>query len=192
MQSVLIFVDEANFAGTAIGVQRKPDLIALRDYLANPEDGRSLVEMVVYMGFPPQVPESSMPAEWKKKRDSKIRQRDFLQYSGIMTVTHFGKGHQNTPESLTCNIDVLMAMDAVEMALEIRPDIVVLVTGDADFSYLSQKLRRRGIRVEVASLKKNCSGELEKSVNSFIDLTDFFNAMPGPRIGDADSFFDSH
>jgi uncharacterized LabA/DUF88 family protein len=83
-----------------------------------------------------------------------------------------------------------MAMDAVEMALEIRPDIVVLVTGDADFSYLSQKLRRRGIRVEVASLEKNIAPQLKKSVNSFIDLTDFFNAMPGPKIGDPDNFFD--
>jgi uncharacterized LabA/DUF88 family protein len=190
MQSVLIFVDEANFSGTAFGVQRKADLIALRDYLANPEYGRNLVEMVVYMGFPPQVPESTMPEEWKRKRTEKIKKRDFLEYRGIMTVVHYGKGHQNSPESLTCNIDVLMAMDAVEMALEIRPDIVVLVTGDADFSYLSQKLRRRGIRVEVASLEKNIAPQLKKSVNSFIDLTDFFNAMPGPKIGDPDNFFD--
>jgi hypothetical protein len=31
-----------------------------------------------------------------------------------------------------------------------RPDVVILVTGDADFAYLAIELRRRGIRVEVA------------------------------------------
>jgi len=35
------------------------------------------------------------------------------------------------------NIDIVMAMDAIEMALDVQPDIVVLVTGDSDFAYLA-------------------------------------------------------
>ena len=34
------------------------------------------------------------------------------------------------------NVDVLMAIDAVELSVEMRPDVVVLVTGDADFGGL--------------------------------------------------------
>jgi hypothetical protein len=113
MQSVLVFVDEANFAGTSRNVGRRPDLLALANYLANPDKGRALVEMVVYIGFPPTMREDSMPEEWKQKRDAKFKLRDFLQYNGIMTVSHHGKGYPREPSSLTMNVDVLMAMDAV-------------------------------------------------------------------------------
>ena len=44
------------------------------------------------------------------------------------------------------NVDVLMAIDAVELSVEMRPEVVVLVTGDADFAHLALQLRRRGIR----------------------------------------------
>jgi uncharacterized LabA/DUF88 family protein len=36
-----------------------------------------------------------------------------------------------------------------------RPDVVILVTGDADFAYLAIKLTRRGILVEVDSVAQN-------------------------------------
>ena len=42
-----------------------------------------------------------------------------------------------------------MAIDALDLAASIQPDVVVLVTGDSDFAYLAQKLRRRGIRAPV-------------------------------------------
>jgi uncharacterized LabA/DUF88 family protein len=48
-----------------------------------------------------------------------------------------------------------MAMDAVELALEIKPDIGVLVTGDSDFCLSSGKAKTRGIRVEVASVEQS-------------------------------------
>ena len=68
-----------------------------------------------------------------------------------------------------------MAIDAMELALEIKPDIVVLVTGDSDFAYLAQKLRRRGIRVEVASVEQSLGSELRNSANSVVDLTEVFD-----------------
>jgi uncharacterized LabA/DUF88 family protein len=68
-----------------------------------------------------------------------------------------------------------MAMDAVELALEIKPDIVVLVTGDSDFAYLAEKLRRRGIRVEVASVEQSLGNELKMAANSVVDLVELFN-----------------
>jgi uncharacterized LabA/DUF88 family protein len=72
-----------------------------------------------------------------------------------------------------------MAMDAMEYAFEVKPDVVVLVTGDQDFAYLAKKLRRKGIRVEVASVEQTVSPELKKAVNSFIDLASFFSSLSG-------------
>jgi len=88
-----------------------------------------------------------------------------------------------------------MAMDAVELALEIRPDIVVLVTGDSDFAYLAEKLRRRGMRVEVASVEQSLGNELKNAANSTVDLIEIFdkcepqnNTQNHYRIGNTNLF----
>lgn len=75
------------------------------------------------------------------------------------------------------NIDIVMAMDAIELALEVRPDIVVLVTGDSDFAYLAEKLRRRGMRVEVASVEQSLGNDLKVAASSIVDLIGVFDSF---------------
>ena len=50
-----------------------------------------------------------------------------------------------------------------------QPDVVILVTGDADFAYLATKLRRRGIRVESRVGEANLGGVLKAAANAVID-----------------------
>jgi hypothetical protein len=69
------------------------------------------------------------------------------------------------------NVDVMMAIDALELSIEMRPDVVILVTGDADFAYPAIKLRRHGVRVEVASVAANLGHILRSAANDVIDLT---------------------
>jgi hypothetical protein len=75
------------------------------------------------------------------------------------------------------NVDVMMAIDALELSIEIRPDVVILVTGDADFAYLAIKLRRHGIRVEVASVSANLGHILRSAANYVIDLAPLFRTF---------------
>jgi hypothetical protein len=75
------------------------------------------------------------------------------------------------------NVDVMMAIDALELSIEMRPDVVILVTGDADFAYLAIKLRRHGIRVEVASVAANLGHILRSAANDVIDLTGLFRTF---------------
>src|SRR4029453_5082045 len=75
------------------------------------------------------------------------------------------------------NVDVMMAIDALELSIEILPEVVILVTGDADFSYLAIKLRRHGIRVEVASVAANLGHILRSAANDVIDLTALFRTF---------------
>src|SRR5437764_1033031 len=119
------------------------DWIKLRNFLAGPAMGRDLIEMVVYAGLPPATP------AWQEERDKKNKFVHWLRSNGFMVVTKDGspaeEGHYKA------NVDVMMAIDALELSIEMRPDVVILVTGDADFAYLANKLRRHGIRGEVAS-----------------------------------------
>jgi len=75
------------------------------------------------------------------------------------------------------NVDVMMAIDALELSIEMRPDVVILVTGDADFAYLATKLRRHGIRVEVASVAANLGHILRSAANEVIDLSGLFRTF---------------
>src|SRR5438552_8407483 len=159
---VLVLVDESNVGSSVRTAGRGLDWLKLRDFLAGPNSGRDLIEMVVYAGLPPAIP------TWQEERDKKNKFVHWLRSNGFMVVTKDGapaeEGHYKA------NVDVMMAIDAVELSIEMRPDLVVLVTGDADFAYLAIKLRRHGIRVEVASVAANLGNTLRSAANEVIDL----------------------
>jgi uncharacterized protein (TIGR00288 family) len=82
------------------------------------------------------------------------------------------------------NVDVLLAIDAVELSVEMRPDVVVLVTGDADFAHLALQLRRRGIRMEVAATAQTLGAGLKDAANEVIDLVPLFETFELMKAGD--------
>ncbi len=152
------------------------DWLQLRNFLAGPESGRKLIEMVVYAGLPPPI------SLWQEERDRKNKFIYWLRSNGFLVVTKDGapaeEGHYKA------NVDVMLALDALELAEAIRPEVIILVTGDADFAQLATKLRRRGIRVEVASVATNLSNLLKAAANAVIDLEPLiqgFELMPAPE-----------
>jgi uncharacterized LabA/DUF88 family protein len=168
---VLVFVDESNVTSSAKASRRKLDWIQLRDFLVKQ---RELVEMVIYAGLPPAMP------EWQSERDKKNKFLHWLRSHGFLVVTKDGspaeEGHYKS------NVDVMMAIDAVELSTAMRPEVVVIVTGDADFAHLALLLRRRGIRVEVASLAQTLGAGLKTSANEVVDLApliETFELMKG-------------
>jgi len=172
----LVLVDESNVGSSVRTAGRGLDWIKLREFLAGPETGRELIEMVVYAGLPPAIP------IWQEERDKKNKFMHWLRSNGFLVVTKDGspaeEGHYKA------NVDVMMAIDAMELSVEMRPDVVILVTGDADFSYLALQLRRRGIRVEVASVAANLGGTLKSAANAVIDLAPLFRTFEMMKIQD--------
>jgi uncharacterized LabA/DUF88 family protein len=166
---VLVLVDESNVGSSVRTAGRGLDWLKLRDFLAGPNTGRDLIEMVVYAGLPPPIP------TWQEERDKKNKFMHWLRANGFMVVTKDGapaeEGHYKA------NVDVMMAIDALELSAEMQPDVVILVTGDADFAYLAIKLRRRGIRVEVASVAQNLGNILRSAANDVIDLAPLFRTF---------------
>lgn len=156
---VLIFVDESNVTSAAKTYNRKLDWIKLRDHLVN---GRELIEMVVYAGLPPAM------SEWQSERDKKSKFLFWLRSNGFLVVAKDGSPADES--HYKANVDVLMAIDGVELSTQMQPDVVILVTGDADFSDLALRLRRQGIRVEVASVAQTLGAGLKTSANGIIDL----------------------
>ena len=172
-----MLVDESNVGSSVRSAGRGLDWLKLRDFLAGPGTGRDLIEMVVYTGLPPATP------VWQEERDKKNKFVQWLRSNGFMVVTKDGspaeEGHYKA------NVDVMMAIDALELSIETRPDVVILVTGDADFAYLAIKLRRHGIRVEVASVAQNLGNMLKASANDVIDLAGLFRTFEMIKVQEA-------
>ena len=179
---VLVLVDESNVGSSVRTAGRGLDWLKLRDFLAGPNTGRDLIEMVVYAGLPPAIP------TWQDERDRKNKFVHWLRSNGFMVVTKDGapaeEGHYKA------NVDVMMAIDALELSIEMRPDVVILVTGDADFAYLATKLRRHGIRVEVASVAAESREHIEisrercdRSGSALSDVRDHQRARRRTRAG---------
>ncbi len=176
---LLVLVDESNVGSSVRTAGRGLDWLRLRDFLAGAESGRELIEMVVYAGLPPAIP------LWQEERDKKNKFVHWLRSNGFLVVTKDGapaeEGHYKA------NVDVMMAIDALELAAAMKPEIIVLVTGDADFAYLATKLRRQGIRVEVASVAQNLGNVLKASAHATIDLAPLFRTFDLLPIADSPS-----
>lgn len=66
--------------------------------------------------------------------------------------------------------DMGIAIDAMKMASKL--DVVVLVTGDGDFSALVEHLKANGVKVEVIAFSESASQELIESCNEFLDMSE--------------------
>jgi uncharacterized LabA/DUF88 family protein len=166
---VLVLVDESNVGSSVRTAGRGLDWLKLRNFLAGEETGRELIEMVVYAGLPPAM------AIWQEERDKKNKFVQWLRANGFMVVTKDGSPAEEG--RYKANVDVMMAIDALELSVEMKPDVVILVTGDTDFAYLAIKLRRRGIRVEVASVSQNLGNLLRSAASEVIDLAPLFRTF---------------
>ncbi|MDQ6808057.1 MAG: NYN domain-containing protein [Verrucomicrobiota bacterium] len=174
---LLVLVDESNVGNSVRTAGRGLDWLQLREFLGGEETGRDLIEMVVYAGLPPPIP------LWQEERDKKNKFMHWLRSNGFLVVTKDGAPAEEG--RYKANVDVMMAIDALELSVEMNPEVVVLVTGDADFAYLATKLRRRGIRVEVASVAENLGNVLKAASNAVIDLAPLFRTFALMPVSDS-------
>lgn len=154
-----IFIDEGNLTGICSKLNRSIDWLKLRDFLSK---DREVLETFLYAGLPP------MTAEWAEFRSKRERFLHWLEAEGFYVVRK--QGRPTTQQAYKANVDLMMAIEALEICMEQQPETVILVTGDGDFAFLACKLRRRGIRVEVAAFENNLGEDLKISANNFIDL----------------------
>jgi uncharacterized LabA/DUF88 family protein len=166
---VLVAVDESNLGSSVRNAGRGLDWLKLRDFLAGPNTGRQLIEMVIYVGLPPAT------VSLAEERERKSKFVHWLRSHGFMVVTKDGAPTEEG--RYKANVDIMMAIDVLDLAIEMQPDVVILVTGDADFAHLVTKLRRHGIRVEVASVAQHLGQMLKSAANHVIELEPLFRTF---------------
>jgi uncharacterized LabA/DUF88 family protein len=114
----------------------------LEKYISTKEQGHSAYK-VVYSAWFQGLHKESLAPEDKLRLDRK-RHHDLL---------HAGIEPKNVPMSETQGekgIDVYMAVETLQVGLDDKIDIAVLVTGDGDFVPLVRALMKNGVRVLIA------------------------------------------
>jgi uncharacterized LabA/DUF88 family protein len=162
MEKIVVFLDYANTSAALQKQGAAPDYPGLLSYLTV---GRFLVEAHAYVSIDPRNPHG---------RD---RQIEALWQSGWLAHTKLGAF---AGESYKCDFDVEITLDLMRTAEIIKPDIIVLVSGDKDLVPVMLELRQRGIRVEVAAfLEGNAAKEVILKANGFIDLREYLEESQG-------------
>jgi uncharacterized LabA/DUF88 family protein len=152
MEKIVLFLDHANINRAAGERGWRLDYADLLQYMG---EGRLLLEAHGYVPINPR-------SEHRGDRD-----REELWRAGYLVHTRQGKV---TGGTYHCNFAVEIAMDILKVLSQVRPDIIVLASGDADFLPLVQEARQAGVRVEVAAFPESAGAELRQRCSGFIDL----------------------
>lgn len=144
-----VFVDVQNMFYAARGQNARLDFEVL---LQNATRGRRLIRAIAYVVEAKEIDQSGFIALLQQKR-YEVKRKD-------LKVRSDG--------SFKGDWDMEIALDALEMAGAL--DVVVLVTGDGDFTGLVQKLKILGPRVEVYSFPENTAKELREAADKFVRI----------------------
>ena len=67
--------------------------------------------------------------------------------------------------------DIALAVDAIDLVVAERPDLVVIVSSDSDFAPLVIRLREKGCRVEGIGQQGKTGDDAKPVYDAFVDLT---------------------
>jgi uncharacterized LabA/DUF88 family protein len=155
-----VFVDAPNVVYAAESARVTIDYGRMLDYLGR---GRELVHAIVY---------------------APVTEESGYRFEGQRFVAPFlGKGYKLVTKPLKRfpdgtakgNFDIELAIDIVTMSQ--RLDVVILISGDSDFSRLIELIQSRGVRVEVVAFAANVSWELVQMADVFIDIGQCLDAF---------------
>lgn len=151
-QRVAILADAQNLYHTAQSLHSRN--IDYTELLANAVGERELVRAIAYV-IRADSPEEESFFEALAEIGFETRIKDIKTYAD-------GTKHADW--------DVGMSLDAVTLANHV--DVVVLCTGDGDFSRLCTHLQHAGVRTEIAAFEESTAEELVEAAHHFINLSD--------------------
>jgi uncharacterized LabA/DUF88 family protein len=167
-EKVVFFLDYANINRAAREKRYRLDYHHLLHYVG---EGRFLVDAHCYVPINPRN---------EHRVDGVIEE---LWRSGYIVNTKLGTIAGGTYK---CNFDVEITMDVLKVVYQVRPDIIVLASGDADFVPLIQEVRKSGVRVEVAAFEGTAGADILLKCSGFINLAVYYESYLAAQNGEQD------
>jgi uncharacterized LabA/DUF88 family protein len=165
-EKVVFFLDYANINRAAREKRCRMDYHNLLHYVG---ENRFLIDAHCYVPINPRN---------EHRLDGEIEE---LWRSGYIVNTKRGTIAGGTYK---CNFDVEITMDMLKAVYQVKPDIIVLATGDSDFVSLIQEVRKSGIRVEVAAFVETAGPDILLKCSGFINLGVYYDSYLAAQNGD--------
>jgi len=159
-QRVGVFVDVQNMFYSAKNLHHGAKLNFFK-LMEKAVRGRQLIRAICYLIENPEIDQSAF-IDMLKNKGYEIRKK------GLRT---------RADGSSKGDWDMGIAIDAVSLAEKL--DIVVLVSGDGDFSDLVYHLKSRGVLVEVISFPRSTNEDLIRAVDVYSPIEKDLLIMPG-------------
>jgi len=167
-EKVVFFLDYANINRSARERRCRMDYHHLLHYVG---EERFLIDAYCYVPINPRN---------EHRSDGVIEE---LWRSGYIVNSKVGTIAGGTYK---CNFDVEITMDILKVVYQVKPDIIVLASGDSDFVSLVQDVRKSGVRVEVAAFEESAGADMMSKCSGFIDLAVYYDAYLAVRDGAQD------
>lgn len=167
-EKVVFFLDYANTNRASREKRYRLDYQDLLQYIG---EQRFLVDAYCYVPINPRN---------EHRSDGDIEE---LWRSGYVVTTKVGTIAGGTYK---CNFDVEITMDVLKVVYQVKPDIIVLASGDADFVPLIQEVRKSGIRVEVAAFLETVGADLLLKCSGFINLAVYYEGYLAAQANEPD------
>src|SRR5579864_3955967 len=167
-EKVVLFLDYANINRAAREKRYRLDYCDLLQYVG---EDRFLIDAHCYVPINPRN---------EHRLDGVIEE---LWLSGYIVTTKLGT---IAGETYKCNFDVEITMDMLKAMYQVKPDIIVLASGDSDFVSLILEVRKSGTRVEVAAFEETAGVDIRSKCSGFIDLAVYYESYLAAQDGEQD------
>jgi len=151
---IIVMIDAANLEQSLKSLNWRVDYLKLRGLF----NGNGLKEIRYYCVH-----------HYAENQDSFFT---FLKKNGFLLITKPLKIIKQTDiargDIRKANFDVEISVDAIE--LQDKFETLVLFSGDSDFAYLLEKLRKKGKKIVVVSAKYHISKELIINSDKYFDI----------------------
>jgi uncharacterized LabA/DUF88 family protein len=149
-QRVAVFIDVQNLYHSARAIYQRR--VNFKELLETAVGDRQLVRAFAYV-VATKTGEEKAFFEALTKLGIEIRVKDLQEYYGGMKKADW---------------DVGIAVDAIKTSEIV--DVIVLASGDGDYTPLVEYLKNQGRRVEVMAFGKSTSAKLKEVADDFLDL----------------------
>jgi uncharacterized LabA/DUF88 family protein len=167
-EKVVFFLDYGNVSKAAREKRYRLDYHDLLHYIG---ENRFLIDAHCYVPINPRH---------EHRLDGEIEE---LWSSGYLVTTRMGRIVGGTYK---CNFDVEITMDVLNVLYQVKPDIIVLATGNAHFIPLIREVRKSGVRVEVAAFVETAGADILLKCSGFIDLAVYYEGYLAAQNGEQD------
>ena len=150
---VMLFFDFISYTKQLNEKQLKfEDFEVILEYLVNPQEGRYLINQYVYFGTHPHSPYTY------QKEINQLKQLGFIEKPSEGFLKD---------DDINYDYEVNMTIQMLHSSINIKPDVIVLLSDNSKLISTVDYLKDYGIRVEITSFG---SSKLASHASGFIDL----------------------